>query len=64
MKSLTISVHAFLREVLVREDGQDMIEYALVVALLAFGSVSGMGFLAAGINNEFSAVATTLTSAV
>jgi pilus assembly protein Flp/PilA len=54
----------FLRSVLVREEGQDLVEYALIIAMITFGSVSTMGFLAHGINTEFSAVATTMTSAV
>ena len=42
------------------ESGQDLIEYALVVALIAFAAVAGMGFLATGINTAFSQIATTL----
>ncbi len=42
------------------EDGQDMVEYAMVVALIAFGAVAGMGKLAAGISHAFSAVSTKL----
>ena len=46
------------------EQGQDLVEYALVVALIAFGAITGMGFLATGINNAYSGVATTLTTDV
>lgn len=46
------------------EEGQDLVEYALVVALIAFGAITGMGFLATGINNAFSGIATTLTTDV
>ncbi|MGC1462049.1 MAG: Flp family type IVb pilin [Terracidiphilus sp.] len=42
------------------EEGQDMVEYALVVALIAFGAVAGMGKLAAGISHAFSDVSTRL----
>jgi pilus assembly protein Flp/PilA len=44
------------------EDGQDLVEYALVVALIAFGAITGMGSLATGINNAFSQISTTLGS--
>lgn len=47
-----------------REDGQDLIEYALVVALIAFGATAGMQTIAADINNVFATVGTTLTSAL
>jgi pilus assembly protein Flp/PilA len=53
-----------LRNVLVRDEGQDLVEYALVVALIAFGAITGMGFLASGLNNAFSGIATTLTTDV
>jgi pilus assembly protein Flp/PilA len=44
------------------EDGQDLIEYALVVALVAFAATAGMSKLANGINAAFSGIASTLTS--
>lgn len=45
-----------------KEDGQDLIEYALVVALVAFAATAGMGKLAAGINLAFTNIATLLNS--
>ena len=44
------------------DSGQDLIEYALIVALVAFAATAGMSSMAAAINNEFSQVATTLAS--
>lgn len=64
MNSLMINLHFHLRNVLDREEGQDLVEYALVVALIAFGAITGMGYLSAGINNAFSGIATTLTTYV
>jgi pilus assembly protein Flp/PilA len=46
------------------ESGQDLIEYALVAALIAFGAVSTMGTLAGDINSAFSLIGSKLTSAV
>lgn len=40
------------------EAGQDMIEYALIAMLLAFGAVLAMGKLATGINTFFGSVVT------
>jgi Flp pilus assembly pilin Flp len=45
-----------------REEGQDLVEYALVFSMIAFGAITGMEYLATGINTEFSNVATTLTT--
>ncbi len=49
---------------LVQEDsGQDLIEYALVAALIALGALVGMKTLANDIGNAFNSVGTTLSSA-
>ncbi len=64
MNTIPISIYVFLRNLLVREEGQDLVEYALIVAVISFGTISGMGSLATGINTEFSVVATTLTTSV
>lgn len=42
------------------EEGQDLIEYALIIALIAFGAVTGMKALATGINTAFGTIVTTL----
>jgi pilus assembly protein Flp/PilA len=60
----TLTIYSFLHNLLTREDGQDLVEYALIVAMIAFGSLSGMSVLATGLNDAFSGVATTLTSTV
>jgi pilus assembly protein Flp/PilA len=43
-----------------KEDGQDLVEYALVVALVAFAATAGMKLLATGLNTAFSDIAATL----
>jgi pilus assembly protein Flp/PilA len=42
------------------EEGQDLVEYALVVALLAFGCAASMTSLARAINASFSNIINTL----
>lgn len=56
------TLYVALRNIIDREEGQDLVEYALVVALIAFGAITGMGYLATGLNNAFSQVALTLTT--
>jgi pilus assembly protein Flp/PilA len=51
-----------LKNVLNREEGQDLIEYALIVALVAFAATVGMGSLATGINTAFGNIANKITS--
>jgi len=45
-----------------REEGQDMVEYALVLALIAFGATAGMKALATALNTAFKGISTTLGS--
>ena len=52
----------FLRNLITRESGQDLVEYSLVFAIIALGSVTGMGSLASGINVVFSAASSTITT--
>ncbi|HYM06640.1 MAG TPA: Flp family type IVb pilin [Terriglobales bacterium] len=51
-------------QILLKDNGQDLIEYALVVALIAFAATVGMGTVANGINNAFSKIASKLSSAI
>jgi len=64
MNQTCTNLFQFLRNNIIREDGQDLVEYALVVALIAFGAIAGMQFLAGGINNAFSDIASVVTSSV
>jgi pilus assembly protein Flp/PilA len=43
-----------------REEGQDLVEYALVVALIAFAATAGMSQLAKGLSSAFGNVSTKL----
>jgi pilus assembly protein Flp/PilA len=46
------------------QEGQDLIEYALVVALIAFAAVAGMNTLATKINGAFTSIGSTLAVAI
>ncbi len=46
------------------ESGQDLIEYALVAALIALGAVAAMGTVATSLQNAFSGISTQITSAL
>lgn len=48
MKTLLNLLFVKLQALKDREEGQDLVEYALVVALIAFGATAGMGALAGG----------------
>jgi pilus assembly protein Flp/PilA len=53
-----------LKNLMTEESGQDLIEYALVAALVGLGSVAAMGSLATSISTAFGGVGTALNSAV
>lgn len=44
------------------EKGQDLVEYALIVALIAFAAIVGMNDLANGINAAFNSIANTVNT--
>jgi len=64
MNNLMMKMYLVAKSLVEREEGQDLVEYALVVALIAFGAITGMGYLAKGLNTAFSSIASTLTSNV
>lgn len=57
MNNLLVSSLARLRK---DEAGQGLVEYLLILALIAFAATAGMGSLASGLNSAFSAVASKL----
>ena len=52
----------FLKRLWKEEEGQDLVEYALLVVLIALGAVVGMQGLATAINSTFGAAGTNLTT--
>ena len=44
------------------EAGQGLVEYLLILALVAFAATAGMGVLASGLNSAFSAIGKILGS--
>jgi pilus assembly protein Flp/PilA len=64
MNSFLRNIQGFVRAFIDRQDGQDLIEYALVVGLVAFGATAGMTSLASGINHAYVSLSTTLASNV
>lgn len=50
-----------IQNVINREEGQDLIEYALVAAIIALGAIAAMKGLATSIGGAFNNVNTTLS---
>lgn len=62
MNDMLLKLSIKLRTMLSDEQGQDLIEYALVVALIAFGATAAMKTLSSDINTAFSNIGAQLTS--
>ncbi len=62
MKFELWKLYTKIQNLMTREEGQDLIEYALVVALIALAATAGMGTLANNINTAFTNMGTKLTS--
>lgn len=61
MKDKLLKLSVKLQTALMSEEGQDLIEYALIVALVAFAATAGMSTLAGSINAAFTSIGTTLS---
>jgi pilus assembly protein Flp/PilA len=48
------------RELIIREEGQDLVEYALLVALVALGSITAIGYVTTALGTVFSAISTSI----
>ena len=62
MTYITTKLSVRIQCLMMGEEGQDLVEYALVVALIGFAAVAGMGTLANDINSAFSNIGSTLVT--
>jgi pilus assembly protein Flp/PilA len=53
-----------IKKLIAEDSGQDLIEYALVAALVGLGSITAMKGLATSIRTTFNGVGNAVTSAV
>src|SRR5215469_5479501 len=53
MNEMMLTLYVNLQHLLKEEDGQDLVEYALIVALIAIGCCAGLGSVATVINNLY-----------
>lgn len=53
MELVTWKIYFAVRNLLDSEQGQDLVEYALILALIALAATAGMNILASDINAAF-----------
>jgi Flp pilus assembly pilin Flp len=64
MNGLLLRIYVKLQLIAGREEGQGLVEYALVIPMIAFGATVGMTFLAGAINAALGKISTTLGSSI
>lgn len=64
MNNLLLKLYVKMQGLIDGEEAQDLVEYALVVALIALAATAGMRSLASGVNTAFSNLSTKLGSNV
>jgi len=64
MNSILLMLASKVRALISREEGQDLVEYALLLALVSLAAVAGLNGLAASISGVFSSISSTLGASV
>ena len=64
MNTMLLNLYIKFQDLKNNEEGQDLVEYALVVALIAFGATAGMSSLSGAINTAFGNISTTLATSI
>lgn len=64
LSTMLYNLHFKMKDLLNCEDGQDLVEYALVVALIAFGAVTAMKGLGTEINLAFKTISSNLSTSL
>ena len=64
MNKLIFSLYFKLQTLMAREEGQDLVEYALVVALIAFGATTAIKGLSTEIKVAFNSISSDLASSL
>jgi pilus assembly protein Flp/PilA len=59
---LYVKMQSLKAALIADQSGQDLIEYALVVALIALAATAGMGTVATALSNAFSKIGSRLTT--
>jgi pilus assembly protein Flp/PilA len=60
MNNLCPKLHVKLLRLMSGEQGQDLIEYALLVCLIALAAIGGVNHVAGAVSKVFSNISTTL----
>jgi pilus assembly protein Flp/PilA len=60
MNNLFLAIYVKLQNLMHSEEGQDLVEYALLIALVALVAISGINGVASAVNQVFSKISGSL----
>lgn len=60
MNELILKLNVKIQNLLFREEGQDLVEYALLVCLIAIAAITGVNRVATAINTVFTHISSSL----
>jgi pilus assembly protein Flp/PilA len=60
MNSLFLNLYLKLQNLTLRDEGQDLVEYALLVSLIALSAITGVSKIATAITTVFSNISASL----
>jgi len=55
------NIHLKIKSLFEHEEGQDLVEYALLITLVALAAVGGIRHVASAVNTVFTNISTTLS---
>jgi pilus assembly protein Flp/PilA len=64
MNNLLFKLSFKLRDLVGHEEGQELIQYAMICAVLAFGVIAGMTRMAKGLDAAFDNISSNLGSSI
>ncbi len=64
MRDELLKLYFRMQNLMSLEEGQDLVEYALVIALIALGATAGMGKLATALSNGFVSIGSAITTSI
>ena len=60
MNTMFLKLYVKIQDLASREDGQDLVEYALLISLVALAAIAGVKNVAAAIGTVFTNISTSL----
>ena len=60
MNKMLLKLYVKSRELINREEGQDLVEYALLIALVALGSITAIGYVTTALSKVFEGISNSI----